>query len=320
MSAVVPPVSIVVINYNTREDILRCLESAADHGVPGQETIVVDNGSVDGSVAVIRERFPEVVIIEAGENLGFARGVNRGASAATGRRLLLLNPDAMLLPGSLNALMSFADVHPEYGMYGGRNMTPAGENDLSSCWGAPSLWSLFCFATGLSTAFPRSSVFDPESLGRWERDSVREVPVITGSLMLISLEDWRRLGGMDEQFFLYGDDAELSLRARRHGLRPVIVPEATIIHDKGGSTGNVGVKMSMVMAGKATLLLVVWRPLSARAGLVLLQAGAGLRAALEALTRRPRSARTWSTVWARRRDWRRGYPHALGPLFGAPQP
>lgn len=310
-----PLISIIIVSYNTREDSLRCLKSIAEHGGLDHESIVVDNGSVDHSVDAIRESFPDVTVIEAGENLGFARAVNRGARAARGRYLLLFNPDAILLPGSLEELLSFAERHPSNGLYGGRNLTATGENDLSSCWGAPSLWSLFCFATALSTAFPRSRVFDPESLGRWARDSVREVPVITGSLLLVSRVDWDRLGGMDERFFLYGDDAEFSIRARREGYRPVIVPAATIIHDKGGSTAGTGVKMNMVMAGKATLLFVIWGPISSRIGVLLLQAGAGLRALMETLSKRPASRRTWTAVWRRRRAWRTGYPDALEPLF-----
>lgn len=307
--------SIIIVNYNTEEDTLHCLQSVYDSGVPRLETIVVDNGSVDGSVAAIRNAFPQVDVIEAGENLGFARGVNRGVESAHGRYILLLNPDAVLMPGSLATFLAFAAEHPEYRMYGGRNLTPEGSNDPTSCWGAPTLWSLFCFATTLSTIFPRSSLFDPESLGRWQRDSVREVPIITGSLLLISRDDWNLLGGMDPRFFLYGDDAEFSIRAHRRGLRPVIVPDATIIHANGGSTANSGKKMSMVMAGKATLLNVAWSSPRARIGTLLLQTGVGLRAALEILTRRPDSRRTWSVVWQRRRDWRRGYPHALKPLF-----
>lgn len=308
------PLSVVLVSFNTREDTLRSIRSLYDYGVAGIEIIVVDNGSRDDSVTAIRSSFPDVVVIEAGENLGFARGVNRGAAAATGEYILLFNPDAILLAQSLQNLLDFAREHPEYRLYGGRNMTPDGANDLSSCWGAPSLWSLLCFATGLSTAFPRSAVFDPESLGQWQRDTVREVPIITGSLLLISRADWLELGGMDEKFFLYGDDAEFSLRAKRHGFRPVIVPTATIIHDKGGSTSNSGTKMSMVMAGKVTLLNVMWKPLPAKVGITLLQAGSALRGLLEAWTNR--NDRTWLTVWKRRQDWREGYPHALKALFG----
>ncbi|WP_219995803.1 hypothetical protein, partial [Schumannella sp. 10F1B-5-1] len=104
--------------------------------------------------------------------------------------ILLLNPDTLVRRGSIAALVAFADEHPEYRVYGGRTLRPDGGLDPSSCWGEPTAWSLICFATGLSTVFHRTRLFDPESLGRWQRDTVREVPVITGCLLLISRADW----------------------------------------------------------------------------------------------------------------------------------
>ncbi|WP_210413838.1 glycosyltransferase family 2 protein [Protaetiibacter larvae] len=307
--------SIVVVSYNTREATLACLRSArADD--PDAELVVVDNGSVDGTVEAIRDSLPAATVIAAGENLGFARGVNRGARAAGGERILLLNPDALVLPGTLAALTGFADAHPEYRLYGGRTVRPDGELDPSSCWGEPSWWSLVCFATGLSTAFPRTRAFDPESLGSWRRDCVREVPIITGCLLLVSRSDWEALGGMDEDYFLYGEDADFSRRARAAGLRPVVVPDAVIVHEVGGSTASAGRKMCMVMAGKATDARKHRGRIGAAAAITLLQLGSALRAALERVTRR--RSDTWRIVWARRRDWRPGYPRARATIFGMP--
>ena len=307
------PLSIIVVNYNTRDATIACLESAYAHSPAGSEVVLVDNGSQDGSADAIRARFPAAVVVEAGGNLGFARGVNLGVRHSRGEYVVLLNPDTVVLEGSLTALHAFALANPEHGIYGGRTVRPDGTTDPSSCWGAPSLWSLFCFATGLSTAFKRSTLFDPESLGRWERDSVRVVPVITGCLLLSSRANWDSLGGMDETFFLYGEDAEFSVRASRHGNRPVIVPEAVIVHEVGGSTSSSGAKMSMVMAGKATFLRRSWKPARMEAGVRLLVGGSALRAALERLT--GRGAGTWTHVWRARRLWTPGYPFAERALF-----
>ena len=286
----VPELSIVVVNYNTREATSACLRSVLDAS-PGVDLqlIVVDNGSVDGSVEAFRERFAQVQVIEAGENLGFARGVNLGARAASGAWLLLLNPDTITLPGSLEALLGFARTHPEYGVYGGRTLRPDGAVDPSSCWGAPNLWSLAMFATMASTAFRHSPILDPESLGSWPRDTVREVPIITGCLLLVRTEDWERLGGMDEDYFLYGEDAEFSLRAGRSGLRRVIVPDAVIVHEVGGSSDAGGAKGCMVMAGKVTLLRKTWSPMRAAIGVRLLVVGVVVRAgdAVDGGLRRP---------------------------------
>jgi GT2 family glycosyltransferase len=303
---------IVIVSFNTREQTLKCLDSVFENVPEDTEVVVVDNGSVDGSATAIRERFPAVRVDEAEENLGFARGVNRGVSQTSADYVLLLNPDTVVLPGSLDRLLAFAVAHPEYGVYGGRTLRPDGTTDPSSCWGNATIFSLVCFATGLSTAFKRSKIFDPESLGRWDRDTDRVVPIITGCLLLTRRDDWNRVGGMDEDFFLYGEDAEFADRTRRAGLISVVVADAVIVHEVGGSTSSSGLKMSMVMAGKATLLRRTWPTGKARLGLALLVAGSGLRAGLERLSRRPGS---WTIVSRRRADWLPGYPSAKAALF-----
>lgn len=307
-----PELAIVIVNYNTRDEVVACVRSVVATTKVSLEIVVVDNGSVDGSVTALRECGAPVTVVEAGANLGFAAGVNRGVEHSHAPWVLLLNPDTTVLDGAIDSLVSFATTHPEYGVYGGRTLRPDGSTDPRSCWGAMTLWSITCFALGLSTVFKRSRVFDPESLGGWNRDSVREVPIVTGCLLLIATRDWQRLGGMDERFFLYGEDAEFSIRARKHGLRPVIVPDATIIHAVGGSTIPGGRKMSLVMAGKATVLKTQWRPLPAAIGIALLQCGAWLRAAPHALRRKEG---TWTHSWVHRRDWRGGYPEAVARLF-----
>lgn len=307
-----PEVAIVIVNYNTRDEVIECVRSVLSTTTVPAEIVVVDNGSVDDSVAGLRAFGAPVSVVEAGANLGFAKGVNLGVKHTHAPWVLLLNPDTTVLDGALDALVSFAKAHPEYGVYGGRTLRPNGSTDPSSCWGAMTLWSLTCYALGFTTILKRSRLFDPESLGRWDRDSVREVPIVTGCLLLISRENWRRLGGMDERFFLYGEDAEFSGRARKGGLRPVIVPDATIIHAVGGSTVPGGRKMALVMAGKATVLRTQWRPLPAAIGIALLQIGAGVRAFPYALRRR---SGTWTHAWVHRKDWRGGYPQATTRLF-----
>lgn len=305
--------SIIVVSYNTRDATIACLRSAIENAPAGSELVVVDNGSSDDSAAAVREAFPTATVIEAGRNLGFARGVNLGVRHATGDYIVLLNPDTVVLDGSLSTLVAFAVARPEFGLYGGRTIRRDGSTDPSSCWGAPSIWSLTCFATGLSTVFRRSRFFDPESLGRWERDSVREVPIVTGCLLLMRRAHWDALGGMEERFFLYGEDAEFSLRAARHGYRPVIVPDAVIVHDVGGSTASSGRKMTLVMAGKVTMLTRSWAWGRAAVGIRLLLLGTANRALLEWASRR--RSTTWRTVWRARADWRAGYPRAERALF-----
>lgn len=311
-----PIVSCVVINYNTREQTSAFLRSLhqTTNGIATQ-VIIVDNGSQDGSVESFRSEFTTADVIDTGENLGFARGVNLGVSRADGRYILLLNPDMIVLPGSIQALLDFAEAHPKYGIYGGRTLRRDGGLEPSSCWGAPTLWSLFTFATMLSTIFSRSPVFDPESLGRWQRDTAREVEIVTGCLLLIRRQLFLEVGGMDEDYFLYGEDAEFSLRVRRLGWKAVIVPAAVMIHEVGGSTADTGDKTSMVLAGKVTMFRKLWSPQRATLAVQLLLSGTALRALLEKLLVRPGP---WRTAWRRRSDWLAGYPGARQTIFGLP--
>jgi N-acetylglucosaminyl-diphospho-decaprenol L-rhamnosyltransferase len=311
-------VGIIVVSYNTKDKTLACLESiySQESSCP-THVIVVDNDSQDGSVEAIHRIFPEADVVASGSNLGFARAVNLGVDHSTDDYVLLLNPDAQLLPGSLAALMQFADTHPQYGIYGGRILDQNGVTDPSSCWGAMTLWSLLCFATGISTAFPRSRIFNPESLGAWKRDTVREVAVVTGCLLLVRRSDFLAIGGMDARYFLYSEDAEFCLRAKGLGYRSVIVPEAVILHEGGASSkDNGGSKMCMVMAGKSTMVRAAWPPAKAHTGVQLLKSGVALRAALELILRRKRGM--WSEVWQRRSEWQEGYPRAKELLFGMP--
>lgn len=309
-----PTVDAIIVNYNTRDRTLEAIDSLVGLGLDWLGVVLIDNGSTDGSLEAIRAAHPEVTLIDAGENLGFARAVNRGVEESSADYVMLFNPDASAFPGSIEALVAFAEAHPEHGIYGGRTVDENGTLDPSSCWGAPSLWSLLCYATGASAVAKKSALFDPESLGRWQRDTVREVPIVTGCLLLSRRDVWHRIGGMDERFFLYGEDAEFSTRAWRRGFRPVIVPDAVIRHDVGGSSSSSGRRLAMVLAGKVTYFTTVWSAPIALIAVLLLQAGVALRAVLEGLRRSSRDA--YRQAWAHRRSWRRGFPAAERTLFG----
>lgn len=281
--------------------------------------MVVDNASGDGTAELIREEFPRVRLLASDENLGFARGVNLAAEAARGEHVLLLNPDTLVHEGAVASLVAFARAHPEHGLYGGRTLWPDGRVCEGSCWGRPSLWSLFCFATMLSSVFKRSRLFDPESLGGWERDSVREVGIVTGCLLLARTDVWRRLGGFDERFFMYGEDADLSLRAWAAGYRPAITPDAVITHEVGVSSESRPDKLILLMRGKATLLRKHWRGPRRALGLRFLLAGVAVRAFAPTSLRGRHGGRpdAWREVWRRRASWLDGYPAAERPRLRA---
>jgi N-acetylglucosaminyl-diphospho-decaprenol L-rhamnosyltransferase len=302
-------VSILIVTYQCRDEARDCLRSIRDHsGSVSSEVVVVDNASTDGTIEMIASEFPRARLVALSENIGFAKGVNRAAAVAQGEYLLLLNPDTVVHPGTLDNIVAFAREQPSYGLYGGRTLDPDGTVHPGSCWGKPTLWSAFCFATLLSTAFKRSRIFDPESLGRWERDTVREVDIVTGCLLLVRRSLWQELGGFDERFFMYGEDADLALRAARRGLRHVITPDAVITHEIGISSSTRSDKLVLLFRGKATLLRKHWPPVKRELGLALLWCGIGLRA-LVAATARPRGsgASKWGPVWRARSSWLKGY-------------
>jgi GT2 family glycosyltransferase len=135
-----PSVGVVIVSYNTREWLARCLgalpAAARRHDI---DVVVVDNASADGSADMVAREFPSVRLIRSEVNVGFARAVNCGAAAATGDYLLLLNPDGYLEPGAIDNLVAFAEANPDYIVCGGRTVSPAGDLDLGSCWAAPTL-------------------------------------------------------------------------------------------------------------------------------------------------------------------------------------
>jgi N-acetylglucosaminyl-diphospho-decaprenol L-rhamnosyltransferase len=322
---VTPDASILIVTYQCRDAARECLASVYEHagGDVELEVIVLDNASGDGTAEMIRSEFPQVRLLALDENLGFAAGVNRAADEARGEYLLLLNPDTVVHEGAVANLVTFARNRPEHGLYGGRTLRPNGELDPGSCWGQPTLWSLFCFATMLTTAFKGTRLFDPESLGGWQRDSVREVGIVTGCLLLVSRALWEELGGFDLRFFMYGEDADLSLRARQRGLRPTITPDSVVTHEVGVSSSTRPDKLMLLFRGKATLFRKHWPAGKRELALGLLLTGVGLRALVSRLTGSAEGGKAgaWRPIWRARRDWLAGYPPVPERVFagnGAP--
>jgi N-acetylglucosaminyl-diphospho-decaprenol L-rhamnosyltransferase len=292
----------VIVSYNTAELLEVCVESLLPQLSGDDRLVVVDNASTDGSAERIRTRYPSVDVVARSSNVGFGRGCNEGAARHDGEFVLLFNPDAQAMPGMLDALHRAATVSPDSGIYGGRCLGRDGATDPRSCWGKPTVWSTFCFASGLSTIFKRSRIFDPESLGRWDRTTQRNVDVVSGALLMIDRALWERLGGFDPRYFMYGEDLDLCLRAGLLGAAPVLVPEATMFHEIGASSTRAD-QRCLLLAGKITAIVdhnPGWRGRTMR-GLTI--AGCGVRAILG----RPFGT-SWVSAWSRRSEWWDGYP------------
>lgn len=318
-------VSILVVSYNTVDLTRQCLASLSAGTDRPYEVILVENASSDGTVEMIRREFRSVRLIAMPRNIGFARAVNLAARYSSGKYVLLLNPDTRMHPGTIDRLVDFARMHPEAGLVGGRTVAPSGDVDHMSCWGRPTLWSSFCYGTGLSSAFPRSSVFDPESLGHWQRDSVREVGVVTACLLLAPRIVWDRLGGFDERFFMYGEDLDLSLRAVQLGYHPMITPDAVITHVSGASSGGAS-RRALTLRGKVTAFRKHWTPWRAHLAVDLLVLGTAARGygahAVNRLSggRRGEAALVWRAVFNDRHAWSTPFPAAVDGLEGPTAP
>lgn len=316
-------VAILIVTYNSEQQIGACLRSVFEQRREvRQQVIVLDNASRDGTVALIQRDFPEVELLLPGRNLGFAVGVNEAARHARADYVLLLNPDTEVLEHAIDVVVEFARANPHYGLYGGRTLKPDLTLEPSSCWGAPTLWSMALFAAGLTALASRNAWLDPESLGRWPRNTVREVGVITGCFLLVQRGAWEKLAGFDERYFMYGEDVDLAMRARGLGYRPVICPDAKVIHEVGMSSAKPIDKMMLLYRGKAHLARTHWQGAAQQWALGFLALGVALRAAPSALREmlRPPTDRSDRRLelWRRRREWLLGYSQTSRPISSSP--
>ncbi len=307
-------VSVILVNYNTKDMTSECVQSIFDKiKYKYLEVILVDNASHDGSVAALREKFPNLKVIASDENLGFGAANNLAAKNSKGDYVLLLNTDMVILDDVVEHLMEFVERHPDAGVWGGRTVFADGALNPASCWGRMTLWSVFCAVSGLRSMFPKSMLFNPEGYGGWQRDTVREVDIVTGCLLLMRRDIWERLGGFDPIFFMYGEDADLCLRAKAIGCRPMVTPDAAVVHYGGASEPMLVRKETRLLAAKVTLIKRHWRQPEQVLGLVLLRLLPYSRAiafsALAALgnLKLSKSAELWKTIIARKQDWIFGF-------------
>jgi GT2 family glycosyltransferase len=303
--------SIIIVNWNTREMTLACLRSVyAQTRATAFEVILVDNGSHDGSAEAIAAEFPQVRLLAETVNHGFAVANNIAAKVARGRLLLLLNSDTVVLEGAIDTLVAFARAHPDAGIWGGRHVFADGSLNSTSAWRALSLWSVLCFALGLTILFRRSNLFNYEAMGGWRRDTERRVDIVTGAFLLIDANLWRRLDGFAAEFFMYGEETDLCARARAIGSRPFTTPAATIIHYGGGSTAvrsdafirilDAKIKVARRTLNGISAEVVRWLFLLA---VVNRAVGYGLIALVN--NSAGKAARQWREVLRRRAEWLR---------------
>lgn len=310
-------VSIIVISYNTLAMTKAALDSVSrETSRVTYEVIAVDNASTDGSADMIAAHPLKPHLIASPINHGFAAANNLAAKQAKGRYLLLLNPDTVILDGAIDKLVAFAAERPQAKIWGGRTRFGDLRLNPQSCWQRMTAWNLFCRASGLAALFKSTSLFNGEAIGGWQRDSVRDVDIVVGCFLLIERSFWTELGGFDPAFFMYGEEADLCLRAKKLGARPAITPEATIIHYGGASERIRADKMVRLLSGKVMLIDRHWSRATAPFGKALLAAwplGRAVATSVIALFKPSvaPAAETWRTIWRRRAEWIAGYKAEL---------
>lgn len=247
--------SIIIVNWNTRELLAGCLESVAryqmsdvsdqksevgDQESPSldsdlrsltSETFVIDNASTDGSAAMVREQFPWVTLIENAENVGFARANNQGIAAARGRYVLLLNPDTEVHPDALETLVAFMDAHPRAGACGARLLNSDGSLQ-PACHPMLTPGREFWRLLFLDRLWPRATY----RMDRWDTVTPCRIEVIKGACLLLRREALAQVGPLDENYFMYTEEVDLCYRLAQAGWQLWYVPAAVVTHHGAAST------------------------------------------------------------------------------------
>jgi hypothetical protein len=204
---------------------------------PAAEVVVVDNASTDGSARLVENEFPWVKLMRNRQNLGFAKANNRAIRQSSGRYILLLNPDTILSPRSLEIMVRYMDKYPRVAVSTCRVELPGGEIDPPSHRGFPTPWRALCHFAGLGKIFPRSRLFNGYYLGHLNPETIHEIDSPMGAFYLVRREAVEEVGLLDEDYFWYGEDLDWSYRFKEAGWKITYVPHVKILHYHGAASG-----------------------------------------------------------------------------------
>jgi len=286
-------VSVVIVSFNTRQLLQRCLRALEKQGRRDVQTIVADNGSTDGSQAMVATEFPDVELVELGQNVGFARANNRAFERCRGEFILLLNSDAFLHEGALDGLVDAARRYPEAAVVGPRLLNPDGTLQRSA-WPFPDPARLLIEAVGLHRLLRKTPFY--EDLGIWDHGEERAVDFLSGACLLLRATALEEVAGFDDHFYMYGEETDLQRRLLGRGWSVIIAPGATVTHVGGASAIDGTIRLNQFYGAQMRFLRKhrgVWAVTAARAALLV---GSLLR-------RRWMAARLALTAGRARRVW-----------------
>jgi GT2 family glycosyltransferase len=272
--------SIIIVNYNVKEflqNLIHSIEKASTKIT--KEIIVIDNASDDGSVEFLKEKFPQVKLIVNQKNLGFGKANNIGLKQATGKYILLINPDTIVAEDTFEKMIQFFETNKNVGLAGCKILNPDGTLQLACRRSFPGPWTSFTKVTGLSLLFPKSKLFARYNLTYLDENQSYEVDAISGSFMIMRREVYKKVGGFDEQFFMYGEDLDICYRIQKAGFKVFYVHTTQIIHYKGESTKRSSLDETKVFYNAMHLFVKKHLSSSFLVGLIL-RSAIGIRSSL----------------------------------------
>ncbi|MFM7722501.1 MAG: glycosyltransferase, partial [Bacteroidota bacterium] len=229
--------SIIIVNYNVQHFLEQCLSSVEKASAGMQvEVIVVDNNSVDQSLSMVRKKFPQVKLIANKENVGFSKANNQGIAESTGKYILLLNPDTLVKEDTFSKVVEFMDHHEQVGGLGVKMFDGSGKLLPESKRGLPTPETSFYKISGLYKLFPKNGRINRYYMGNLSYDENQEIEILSGAFMFMRKTTLDQVGWLDEDFFMYGEDVDLSWRIIQGGWKNIYFADTSIIHYKGEST------------------------------------------------------------------------------------
>ena len=241
-------VAVVIVNYNTCDYLRSCLQTVLRERP--DDVIVVDNGSSDGSVEMMRAEFPQVTVLGDGHNRGYGAAANYAVTHCAAETILLLNSDTRLTAGAIEELATYLDRHPQVGIVGPRLIGADGAWQ-QSCYPFPKPLYTLLEETRVGRIIGYIPILREYYLYTWSHERVRSVPWLQGSALAIRRRPFEALGGFDESFFMYFEEVDLCYRLRKAGWQTHFYPAATVVHAGGGSTNQYRAPM-MVQLFKST--------------------------------------------------------------------
>lgn len=226
--------SIIIVSFNTKDLLRICLRSLQNIRSKGLrwEIIVVDNGSGDDSVGMVKKEFPDVILIELSNNQGFACANNLGIKKSSGSYVLLLNSDTEVNSSAIGSVLEFLIQHKEAGAATCKLLLPSGTIDPACHRGFPTPWASLTYVVGLENIFPQSRIFGRYHLGYMDMSSIHEIDSPSGAFYMVCRKVIEEVGLLDENFFMYGEDLDWSYRIKNVGWKIYYVPSASILHRK----------------------------------------------------------------------------------------